>query len=357
MANKQIIQQIKKIGSDWLGEQVVRLGDYSEEVETGTPGEYYAREINGRVIRVVNSARISPRFDLRVVVRRSKIQPSIWQITEVLQDYPDPAEAGRIAHHREQHEEEGDDRLHLDRKQIKQLTCRVSGTWRVRVYGGTVITPAGIVAINTQEIDLSSYVVTTGAKFITIQTDEDGLLSVVDGTPFGSPMIGTAANIPEPDSGEFMIAFVLFYEGQTALEDRNIGVPMALPVSPGTGGGVSFDDTEGDPEDVSEVAPADGTSTFAARRDHVHLYTPGESEGGGGPGHDHGLMRWDGASGQTIFILPDLARYVESLMLNGLEEDPLVYSLSSDGSQIVLDTGLASAQNVISHYVIMTIEV
>jgi hypothetical protein len=36
------------------------------------------------------------------------------------------------------------------------------------------------------------------------------------------------------------------------------------------GSGASFDDAEGDPVDTSTAAAADGTSTYAARRDHRH---------------------------------------------------------------------------------------
>jgi hypothetical protein len=39
----------------------------------------------------------------------------------------------------------------------------------------------------------------------------------------------------------------------------------------------SLDDTEGDPENVSLIAPADGVSTFLARRDHVHYLDPADS--------------------------------------------------------------------------------
>lgn len=41
---------------------------------------------------------------------------------------------------------------------------------------------------------------------------------------------------------------------------------------------LTFDDTEGDPEDVTDTA-ADGTSEFAARRDHVHAYSFDDAEG------------------------------------------------------------------------------
>lgn len=108
----------------------------------------------------------------------------------------------------------------------------------------------------------------------------------------------------------------------------------------------SFNDSEGDPADVSSGDALDGTSIYAARRDHVHH---GEITGGG---HAHGLARWNGASGQTTFELPDLAEYLESVIASGAEEDPAGVSISADRTQIIFDTALASAKTVLAHYVI-----
>jgi len=50
-----------------------------------------------------------------------------------------------------------------------------------------------------------------------------------------------------------------------------------------TGGGVGFNDAEGDPVDTDKTATADGTSTYAARRDHRHFlgaHTASHKHGG-----------------------------------------------------------------------------
>lgn len=268
-----IERRVRELGSDWLGEQVVRLGNLSEVVETGIPGRYWARQYNGREIQVINAIAVSPDFDKRVIVSRSRHQPNIWRITEVLEDYLEPVSGGRIAAHAEQHEEEGFDRLNLDRKQIKQLSARAAGSFIVQVSGGAVQTESGIVIINHENINLASYAVTTGAKYVSIESDSDGALSVNEGTPFSAPNAGTAADIPVPDLGKYAIAYVLLHAGQTSIIDNNIRAILPLPGAASVSSPL-FDDTEGDPEEVSEVAPSDGSSEFAARRDHVHLYTP-----------------------------------------------------------------------------------
>lgn len=347
---------IRALGSDWRREQNVRLGDYSENVETGTPGEFYARQTNGRVIRVINAIHTSPRFDKRVRVACSKYLPNKWKIVEELEDYNDPVSEGEIGYHHEQHEEQGPDRVTLDRKQVRQLSVRAAGGWIVKVFGAAVPTASGIVFVDNEFIDLSGETVTEGAVYVSIEADDNGDLSLNPGTPFGAPNIGTASDIPVPDPGKYPIAYVMMYEGQTEIIDNHIRPFLPLP-----GVGLSgshtheiFDDTEGDPADVSTSASSDGTSEFAARRDHVH-YLDTTGLGGDGAGHVHGVARWNGASSQTTFDLPDLASYLESVTLNGLEEDPAVFSLSSDGSQIVLDTALASATTVIAHYVLLNL--
>lgn len=273
MADKlnPIEKKIRELGSDWIGQMVVWLGDNSGEVETGNPGEYFARQYNGKVITVINSIAIAPKFDARVLVSRSRHEPNTWRIVLGLEDYLSPVSGGTIARHAEQHEEGGFDRLTLDRKQIKQLSVRAAGAFTVQVYGGAVQTSEGIIIVNNGILDLSSYTITAGAKYVSIESDSTGALSANGGAVFSSPNAGTAADIPDPDPGKYSIAYVLLYAGQVSIIDNNIRPILPLP---GAASIALFDDTEGDPEDVSSSASSDGSSDFAARRDHIHLIHP-----------------------------------------------------------------------------------
>lgn len=276
-----IQKRIRSLGSDWIGEQIVRLGDDSgdQTVETGIPGQFFARQINGRVIRIHNAIGTEPKFDVRVRVVRTRFSPNIWRIQEVLEDYPEPVSEGRIAYHHKQHEENGPDRLTLDRKQIRQLSARAAGGWNVRVYGGAIAGPGGsVLHVANQTLDFSAYTITEGAEYLTIEVQPDGELEINDNAlSFGAPNLGTDSNIPTPISGNSPIAYVLMYEGQTEIIDANIHPIISLPGAAFPVDHDHFDDTEGDPEDVSTTAAADGTSEFASRRDHVHLYVPGVS--------------------------------------------------------------------------------
>jgi hypothetical protein len=380
---RALIEIAEDFGSDWIGKQAVWLGDLEGVVETGVPGEYYARQANGQVITVVNMAKVAPIFDLHVLVRRSRIQPGVWQITEIIEDYNTPAAQGLITNHHEQHEEEGSDRVNIDRKQIIQLTCRVSSTWAVTIYGATVPTQTGIALIDNQIVDLSSYVIGAGAKYVSIEVDDSGTLSVHDGSLFGAPELGAVSDIPIPDPGKYMLAYILFYAGQGELTDANIRVPMPLPIIPKPSG---LQVSEADPDTpasgdlfgfwdiVDETlksitwagivaaltaifdllylgdAPSDGS--LYGRKDSAWEVIELDPVSGSGTAPDHGLARWAGAASETVFELPDLASALLSVKINGLEEDPIVYSLSSNGSQIILDTGLASASTVTALYII-----
>jgi hypothetical protein len=71
--------------------------------------------------------------------------------------------------------------------------------------------------------------------------------------------------------------------------------------------------------------------------------------------HEHGIMRWDGAIGQTTFDLPDYSDFLDSVSIGGIDEDPLVYSLSAYGDQVILDNALVTATTVIARYQLRTL--
>lgn len=233
---KQLLQDlIKKQAAEWLDVQPARLGDGTGTdggtVFTDIAGTYNARLINGKVIQVYNQARTAPIPDLDVLIgRRKGLISDIPQIISDHEVYSAPAASGQIEYHHPQHEEGGSDRLNLDRKQIIQLTVRVSdaANFIVTIYGGL----AGNIMIATQTVDLSSYVITAGAKYVAIESDNSGVLSVQDGSVIGSPDIATAADLPVPASGKYTVAWVLFYESQSELADSDIVVPMPTLFNP-----------------------------------------------------------------------------------------------------------------------------
>jgi hypothetical protein len=225
---------VKKHGAEFQNVQTVRLGNLSHVVETGTPGLLWARQWNGKEIKVINRANVPSDFDLRVLVGSSVIQPSLWFILLNMEDYLTPAAGGRIGYHHAQHEFGGPDEVAVNRKQITALTVRVvtAAAFIVLLYGDVANTQNGLIKIDSQYIDLSTYIPDAGAIFVNIETDESGTISIHEGDTFGSPALADIAYVPTPDPGKYLIAFVLLHEGQTELSDGDIHVPMPLGLNP-----------------------------------------------------------------------------------------------------------------------------
>lgn len=217
-------------GDQWLEKIPAWLGDHTGQVATGTPGLIFVRTAEGQVLTVFNN--IAPaEYNILVKIGRSKDQPHLWQVIERREVWSVPASSS-VVHHHWQHMFEAPDEVPIDRRQILQLSVRVydPAGFIVRVGGSIVLTGAGIREISTQFVDLSSYVVTAGAKFVSIESDDEGVLSVNEGAVFASPEIGTFADIPSPDPGKHHVASVLLFEGQSQLLNSHIRVPFPLAV-------------------------------------------------------------------------------------------------------------------------------
>lgn len=245
MANlkKALTKKIQEESSEWLDEQPAWLGDYDEVVQTGVGGMLYARLVNGKVIQVFNSVHVAPDYDQLVIIGRSRTLPSIWQIIRVRETYVDPSAGGRVEYHHTQHEfPDGPDIVWLDRKQILPLTVLVSDAagFVVRVFGAWVRTATGMKKINTQLVDLSSSVPADGAVYASIETNNNGVLSVNVGTGFAGPTFGDPSYIPVPSTGKYTLAVVLLYAEQTELSNDDISVPMPLQVPASSSGDLGW---------------------------------------------------------------------------------------------------------------------
>jgi len=66
-----------------------------------------------------------------------------------------------------------------------------------------------------------------------------------------------------------------------------------------------------------------------AQRDNIEIMRQGVD-------HAHGLARWRSAGG-TVFELPDVWESISWVSIRGVLEDPFMYSLSRDGTQLIFD--------------------
>lgn len=225
---KNIDKRISKNAGDWIATSPAELGsnDGSTVAVSGQSGWVWARVGKSGDIRVVNN--VAPNtWGLKVKIGRSKTQPNFWQVISWRESFLTSATNNQVKYHHEQHELGGSDQVNVDRRQITKLSLAIfdANNFIVRVYGDVV--KQGMV-IDTQTLDLSSYVVTTGAKFVGIEADDSGILSVHDGTPFASIGGATAADFPKPDAGKYTVGWVRFYDGQTQLQNVDIVVPWSF---------------------------------------------------------------------------------------------------------------------------------
>jgi hypothetical protein len=270
---------IQQFGADYTNIQTVRLGRLDGvTVLTETQGVLWARQWNGREIRVHNKAMVSARFDLRVLVGVSRTQPGRWVILDEMNDYLTPAGGGAIAPHHEQHEWGGDDMVWVDRKQMIQLTCLAAGNFLVQVYGGVLRVGGTFVELESQAVDLSPYVVSAGAVFTNIECSETGELSIQQGENFETIANAAATYIPIPDEGRILICSVLMYESQPNIQNDHIIVPM--PVERGGLGGQAYSairTAEIHDADVigfyDEEHNAGRSITFSHFKNVIHRYT------------------------------------------------------------------------------------
>jgi hypothetical protein len=65
-----------------------------------------------------------------------------------------------------------------------------------------------------------------------------------------------------------------------------------------------------------------------------------------------GVARWSAPAGEDTFEFPDIVHEIQSIQVNGLMQDPLTYSLSSSGEQLILNDALPYEAIVTANYTI-----
>ena len=235
---RKALKKVSQPQTGWLDVFPAVIGKEDGTVNTGTPGEIYVRNVlNGQTLTVHNS--VAPAIaTLQVEVGRRVEQPGLWQIKGVRESFSTPAGGSKVAYHKEQHIFPAPDAPIIPRKQIRELTVLVTDgpNFIVQVFGGDVRGSSAYFLVDSQTVDLSSYVPATGAIYVNIETDESGVLSINTGADFLTPALGTAADIPIPATGKRRIATILLFETMEELLDSHILVPMVLEGEAGGGG-------------------------------------------------------------------------------------------------------------------------
>jgi hypothetical protein len=227
---RKALRKVAKPQTGWLDVFPAVIGKADGTVLTGTAGDIYVRNVlNGQTLTVHNA--VAPNIaTLQVEVGRRVEFPNLWQVKGVREAFSAPAGQGGLAYHVHQHVHPGPDSEPFPRKQIREFTVLIadSAAFIVQVYGGQPRTATGMALIDNQQRDLSSYVPATGALYLNIEADNDGVLTEHTGMGFGAQELATPADIPVPAAGKRRIATIILFESQEALLDEHILVPMPL---------------------------------------------------------------------------------------------------------------------------------
>jgi hypothetical protein len=257
--NQQLIEVIEANSSEWLDDIPAVMGHPDGSIVVGNTGGaiVWVRLANGLPIEVLNYT--APlQYDLQLRIGRKKTDPGFFQIISWRETFGGIPATTKVRDHHWQHEFPNADTVWVDRKQFMPLTILVNpdppigfdDNFTVRIFGNVAQTATGIQLIDTQDIDLSSYVPTAGAKYVSFEIDDDGVISVHDGTSVGAIGILTEADIPVPDVGKYFLGYAMLYESQTELTNEQVRVAFPLGVI-GVGTGLDID---GAPADTPESA-------------------------------------------------------------------------------------------------------
>lgn len=190
------------------------LGDYSGVVETGKPYQVYARNRSGEVMKVYNYS-VPNIAGLKVEIGKVAGQ-NTWQVIGYRNAYQNPT-IPNVADHNSQHRY-----LPVYRDQLVPLMfLPTTDPFIIQIYGAAVIIDNTWAIVENQTLDLTSYVPTAGALYVTLQYDTSGAVSVVTGSTLESKEILQVSDAPPADANKILFGAVRLYDGQATLDREN----------------------------------------------------------------------------------------------------------------------------------------
>lgn len=284
-----------------------------------------------------------------IIVGYDPLKPTTFQVLGT-RDYITNTPNSAIPAHHETHEWPASDTVFIHSEQFLPGLLLANKTFNVKIYpfffrknDGT----RGYIPGTT--LDLEAYVPATGAQAFTIVASDDQTLQVVAGSTQPSLNLISMADFPAIlDSTLHEIWGIRLYAGQTVIQQTEKvkdTFDFRAVSSGGNGGGhVIVSPLEEEmPQRVYLKFTGNGVTASDDESNETTIITVQQTL-------EYGMARWSGAAGQDTFDLPDYAETLEAVTINGVQEDPLLYTLGSDGSQFVLDSALPFDAVVASRY-------
>lgn len=226
----KLAKRVNQVSSgEWIEKVPAILGRQSDHsVATGYGDFVWVRFPNGQEKAIRNrSAPLT--YDLQVMIGRSHNQPTFWQVVDSRETFLEAATTF-VKYHHEQHEFPNPDTVFIRAEQDlnKTILVKDAENFIIIVPSAVVLTRTGMAVIEKEldgspkRLDLSSYIPTTSGVYIGVEYDDDGLLSLHEGTPFDAPDLTGSVDVPVPEAGKYPRGLVLLTEGMTYLPQSNI---------------------------------------------------------------------------------------------------------------------------------------
>lgn len=324
---KNIIQERL---SDNGGEVKAVIGRADGQIRSlepnASPNDIYVTLMNGQVITVYNEK--VPRIPFRkVILGLEKGSPNRLQavrLDDVYKRRPFP----NLPNHKDSHGAWGYDPVEILLEQIIELLPRAVSGFNIRIYPGRFFCNGAFHSLPVKDLDLSAEVVTSGAEWVNVEVDEAGAITYQHSTNYGSRELLIPENIPSTASDKKLLCSVKMYAGQVRIIQTKTMTDIFDPRFSGVSSG--------------------GVSTSVSWNDILSFPSWVELIDNGDLLEFIEIFRWNGLEGEDTFDLPEIWESIVDVKVNGLSQDQLEYSLSSDGTQLILDYALPADSIVTS---------
>jgi hypothetical protein len=203
--------------------QTAMLGDGKGNVAQPGNMVYCRLTSNSSVIEVLN-LRCAPIDGLLVRIAKTPEMPLVWQVIGQADQRADENGGGgggvnyNMPEHHLSHEYLAYGQVNIDWRQITNLRVYAAGGFTVGILAGLLPRPGADLVVATQTLDLTAHI-PSGAAWSLISVNPLGALAVTDGTPVAFVSLLTLADIPDTPAGNFRLAAVRLYTGQTAISE------------------------------------------------------------------------------------------------------------------------------------------
>jgi len=210
------------------------LGDgQGNIVVANRPGYVYVRVGSEDLYGQAFNGKVPARDNLPVLVGWDDLRPNLFQVLGIRQVYLDSVDSDvtiipEVPPHGHTHEfptvddsdSDGSDTIFAAWRQIWGLRIKVDSGFTVSVERSPIFRDGtGWVWVDTQQIDLTADVPDHWARYVLMYLDEDGILQSENGDIIDKATIDIN-DCPDPDPGEFALAGILLYAGQTGVHDN-----------------------------------------------------------------------------------------------------------------------------------------